>query len=357
MKIRHARISSAVTMTATGLLATTVAAAPAAHAAQSASAGLDTAAQTALSGTAAKLASSLGSRTAGSFIDQKTGKLVVTVTDAGAAQAVRAAGAQPKTVARSGSALKKVMAGLKHDAAIPGTAWAVDPASNKVVVTMDSTVTGAKLAKVRTAAAKQGAAVRTERVAGTFRPLTAGGEAIYTTGYRCSLGFNVRRGGEYYFLTAGHCTELGSSWSDSSGQTIGNTAGGSFPGNDYGLVKYTSTPSDTQGVVRDTGGYLDITGAGDASVGQTVTRSGSTTGVHSGQVTAVNATVNYPEGAVSGMIKTTVCSDHGDSGGSLYDGSTALGMTSGGSGDCSSGGTTFFQPVTEALGVYGVDIY
>jgi hypothetical protein len=30
---------------------------------------------------------------------------------------------------------------------------------------------------------------------------------------------------------------------------------------------------------------------------------------------------------------------------------------SGGSGNCTSGGTTFFQPVTEALSAYGVSVY
>ncbi|WP_241780208.1 trypsin-like serine protease, partial [Streptomyces wadayamensis] len=51
-----------------------------------------------------------------------------------------------------------------------------------------------------------------------------------------------------------------------------------------------------------------------------------------------------------------VCAEPGDSGGALFAGSTALGLTSGGSGNCSSGGTTFFQPVTEALSAYGVSI-
>ena len=32
-------------------------------------------------------------------------------------------------------------------------------------------------------------------------------------------------------------------------------------------------------------------------------------------------------------------------------------LTSGGSGNCSSGGVTYFQPVTEALSVYGVSVY
>ncbi|RZB13320.1 serine protease, partial [Streptomyces sp. F001] len=47
----------------------------------------------------------------------------------------------------------------------------------------------------------------------------------------------------------------------------------------------------------------------------------------------------------------------GDSGGALFDGTKAIGLTSGGSGNCSSGGTTFFQPVTEALSVYGVSVF
>jgi streptogrisin B len=57
------------------------------------------------------------------------------------------------------------------------------------------------------------------------------------------------------------------------------------------------------------------------------------------------------------MIQTNVCAEPGDSGGPLYDGTKAIGITSGGSGDCKTGGTTFFQPVTEALGAYGVSIY
>jgi streptogrisin B len=57
------------------------------------------------------------------------------------------------------------------------------------------------------------------------------------------------------------------------------------------------------------------------------------------------------------MIQTTVCAEPGDSGGPLYDGTKALGITSGGSGDCKSGGTTFYQPVPEAANAYGVTVY
>ena len=98
--------------------------------------------------------------------------------------------------------------------------------------------------------------------------------------------------------------------------------------------------------------------AANAFVGESVTRKGSTTGVHSGKITALNVTVRYSGGGkVGGLIQTTVCAEPGDSGGPLYDGSKALGLTSGGSGDCSRGGTTFFQPVTEPLQAFGAQVY
>ncbi|NED81997.1 trypsin-like serine protease, partial [Streptomyces sp. SID11233] len=135
----------------------------------------------------------------------------------------------------------------------------------------------------------------------------------------------------------------GTWWSNSShSTTLGTTAGSSFPGNDYGLVKYTNSSVAKDGTV----GSVDITSAANATVGMNVTRRGSTTGIHSGTVSALNATVNYgADGIVSGLIRTNVCAEPGDSGGPLYSGNKAIGLTSGGSGDCSSGGTTFFQPV------------
>ncbi len=239
---------------------------------------------------------------------------------------------------------------------VAGTAWQVDPATHTLVVTADSTVSTAQLAKIRQAAGSNAGALRIERTAGRIRKLISGGDAIYAPSWRCSLGFNVRRGSTYYFLTAGHCTEGKPPWYTNSAHStaIGPTTGSSFPGNDYGIVKYTNTSLAHPSTV----GGQRITRAGNPTVGQTVTRRGSTTGVHSGRVTALNATVNYGNGdIVSGLIRTTVCAEPGDSGGPLYAGSTALGLTSGGSGDCTSGGTTFFQPVTEALSAYGVSVY
>ncbi|SCG69005.1 S1 family peptidase [Micromonospora inositola] len=231
---------------------------------------------------------------------------------------------------------------------VEGIAWRVE--AGRVVVTADDTVSAAELATIRKGAGANSGAIRIDRAHGTFRPMLSAGNAIYGGGYRCSLGFNVVKSGVYYFLTAGHCGDVANTWyTDSAHKTlIGPTIGSSFPGNDYALVRYDNT------ALSHPGGYA----AANAFVGEAVKRTGSTTGTHSGTVTALNVTVRYTgSGTVRGMIQTTVCAEPGDSGGPLYDGTKALGITSGGSGDCRSGGTTFYQPVPEAAGAYGVTVY
>ncbi|MGW2204188.1 S1 family peptidase [Streptomyces sp. NPDC001774] len=240
---------------------------------------------------------------------------------------------------------------------VAGTAWHVDQATGTLVVTADSTVSKAEIAEIKRQAGANAGAIRIERTPGKFNKLISGGDAIYASSWRCSLGFNVRdSAGNYYFLTAGHCTDGAGTWYSNSGRTtvLGSTSGSSFPTNDYGIVRYTNSSVTKSGTV----GSVDITSAANATVGMSVTRRGSTTGTHSGSVTGLNATVNYGGGdIVYGMIRTNVCAEPGDSGGPLYSGSRAIGLTSGGSGNCSSGGTTFFQPVTEALNAYGVNVF
>jgi streptogrisin B len=235
---------------------------------------------------------------------------------------------------------------------VRGIAWYVNRASDRVVVTADSTVSAAEVAAIKESAGANAGAIRIKHVLGRFRPLLSGGAAIYGGQYRCSLGFNVVRGSTYYFLTAGHCGKVATTWYTNAGHTtlIGPTVNYSFPGNDYALVRYANTS------LSHPGGFV----VADAFVGESVKRTGSTTGTHSGKVTALNVSVRYGgrlHGVVSGLIQTNVCAEPGDSGGPLYDGTKALGLTSGGSGDCTSGGTTFFQPVREAANAYGVTVY
>jgi streptogrisin B len=233
---------------------------------------------------------------------------------------------------------------------VDGIAWYTDTAAGKVVVTADSTVSAVEVATVTRSAGASADAIVVKHTSGAFRLLLSGGDAIYGGRYRCSLGFNAVQGSTYYFLTAGHCGKVAKTWYTNSSHTtlIGPTIDYSFPGNDYALVRYDNTS------LSHPGGFT----AANALVGESVKRTGSTTGTHSGTVTALNVTVRYQGGGtVRGMIQTTVCAEPGDSGGPLYDGTRALGITSGGSGDCRSGGTTFYQPVPEAANAYGVAVY
>ena len=303
----------------------------------------------------------------------RTGALAIAASAlaTGALVAAPASQAVPPPAAagtHSSVELAGIVRALDKSARIPGTAWAVDATTNQVVVSLDQTVTGAKLAKLTAVLSRFGTAVRTERVAGTFTASTstAATSSLAAGGYlggdhlntRCAVGFNVRdSSGVYYFLTSGQCGNIYRTWYASDGITqVGTTVGSSFPGDDYALVRYASgiTPL---GAVRVGTGNQDITSAASAFVGETVKRSVDGV-VRGGTVTAVNVTVNYSQGTVYGLIKTSVCNETQTLlGAPLFDGTKALGLFSGGSGNCSTGGVTFYQPVTEPLSVYGVNVY
>ncbi|MEU8033405.1 S1 family peptidase [Streptomyces sp. NPDC049099] len=308
----------------------------------------------------ATLVARLGTaRTAGNWIGAD-GRPVVAVTDEAAAREVRRAGAAAKVVSHSMDELRSATAALRAAPRVAGTAWAVDYRTNRVVVRADSTVSAGDWSRMSHVAAGIGGFVRMERMKGTFTTRLNGAQPILSTGGRCSAGFNVTNGQSDFILTAGHCGPAGSTWfADNQGnQQLGRTVNSAFPGTDFSLVQYASGKAgDGADVVAIGGGNgVRITGVADAAVGQRVFRSGSTSGLHDGTVTALNATVNYPEGTVTGLIETNVCAEPGDSGGPLFSDGIALGVTSGGSGDCTTGGTTFFQPVTKAMTALNVKL-
>ncbi|MEU2491344.1 S1 family peptidase [Streptomyces sp. NPDC007883] len=299
------------------------------------------------------------SRTAGSWIGDD-GRPVVAVTDQGAAAEVRRAGANPKVVRHSMDDLRSATETLSDAPRVSGTAWAVNYRTNEVVVRADRTVSASDWSRLTELAEDIGGFVRMERNPGTFTTRLNGASPMFGGNSRCSAGFNVTDGQRSFILTAGHCGPVGTTWFGDRGRNdrLGSTVAGSFPGADFSLVRYDDgaapdpAGADIVAIGEDRG--VRITGAADPAVGQEVFRSGSTTGLRSGQVTALNATVNYPEGTVGGLIETTVCAESGDSGGPLFAQGIALGVTSGGTGDCDSGGTTYFQPVTSAMASLGV---
>ncbi|KUN86219.1 S1 family peptidase [Streptomyces griseoruber] len=315
---------------------------------------------------AAQLQELLGDAFAGSYYDSGQQQLVVNVVNVSGdknnvvVQAEKA-GAKVREVENSAAELEAAAKTLKTKATIAGTAWAVDPRTNQILVTADSTVTGAKWDQLESTVQSLGSGMATvKKSTGTFSTKVSGGDAIFGGGARCSLGFNVTaQDGSPAFLTAGHCGVAAEQWSDSEdGQPIATVDQATFPGDgDFALVKYDDPNTQAPSEVNVGQQTVAISQAADAVVGTQVFRMGSTTGLNDGTVLALDATVNYPEGTVTGLIQTDVCAEPGDSGGSLFtqDG-LAVGLTSGGSGDCTAGGETFFQPVTTALQATGATL-
>ncbi|MFD3752792.1 S1 family peptidase [Streptomyces cyaneofuscatus] len=299
-----------------------------------------------------------GSAYGGSWFDSATGKLTVAVTDAGKAGAVRAAGAQTRIVEHSAAQLDATMKRIDALSAPDGVAsWRVDPATSRVVVNVVDSAQGDNDVRAFVAKARKAGPVTVEPTAEapqTFAAGTVGGDPYYTGNVRCSIGFSVHGG----FVTAGHCGGTGQQVRGWDNSYIGNFQGSSFPGDDYAWVNVGSGWW-TVPVVLGWGTVPDqlVRGSNEAPIGASICRSGSTTRWHCGRVLAKNETVNYSQGAVHQMTKTSVCAQGGDSGGSFISGDQAQGVTSGGWGNCSSGGETWYQPINEILNRYGLRLH
>ena len=125
--------------------------------------------------------------------------------------------AAPASTSERVAALSRVIDAV--DPGVPGTAWSVNPATNQIVVEVDATVTGAAFGRVQAAVARANGKALVVRTSGQLTEFIGAGDAIYGGQYRCSLGFNVRKGTTYYFLTAGHCGNIGTTWYSNASHT------------------------------------------------------------------------------------------------------------------------------------------
>ncbi|GLW44921.1 serine protease [Streptomyces sp. NBRC 14336] len=302
--------------------------------------------------------SAAGRAYGGSWFEPSTGRLVVALTDRAKAGEIRALGADTRLVKHSAAALDRVTTRLNALLAPSGVAgWHVDPEANSVVVTVVRGERNASAVRAFVDRARSTGPVEvayTPEAPRTYAAGTVGGDPYYTGNVRCSIGFSVHGG----FVTAGHCAQAGAAVRGWDGSAMGTFQGSSFPGNDYAYVSIHSGWW-TVPVVLGWGTIPDrlVRGSAEAPVGTSICRSGSTTHWHCGTVLARNETVNYAQGAVHQMTKTSVCAEPGDSGGSFISGDQAQGVTSGGWGNCSTGGETWFQPVNEILSRYGLTLH
>jgi streptogrisin C len=290
---------------------------------------------------------------AGLWVSEDADEIFVATTDASDSTGLRAEGATPVLVAHDLATLEDAASALSAVTIDGYYGNYIDVVANTLVVEAADAATAADVIE----AAGIDPALATVD-AGAEAPQTyfvRGGDAYnIENSWRCSVGFSVRQGSTPGFVTAGHCGAAGDS------VTGGEAAPGTFrnsvfPSADRAWVAVGSGEA-LYDDVNMYSGTRDVANANVAAVGSSVCRSGSTTGWHCGTIQAFNQTVRYAEGAVYGMTRTSVCAEPGDSGGSFITGNSAQGMTSGGSGNCRTGGTTYFQPIGPALSAWGLTL-
>lgn len=239
----------------------------------------------------------------------------------------------------------------------PNTAWGIDPSTGRLTVTVGRGAPAAGVARLTALADRFGDAMWIEHTGGPLvrqdvlgpadpNGMLLGGDGMSDGKIVCSAGFDVLRDGRPYVLTAGHCTAGLPAW-----QGVGRSVVSEFPDSDFGLV--AADEAQTRGAVDLYDGTTQpIVEVGTARVGEHVCASGEATELTCGQVLAVDQTVDYGDGhVVHGLIRTDVHTDHGDSGGPLFDGSTGLGTVSGGDGDID-----YFQPLAPAMRAYDLEL-
>ncbi|MFD7463627.1 S1 family peptidase [Streptomyces tendae] len=312
----------------------------------------------------------------GAFFDA-SGRLTVNAADGAEAATIEKAGLDARVPARGQAVLDKVKAELDALAAkkVPSgvVAWSVDLAADKVTVKVNND-RGAAAKAFLDKAAEHGSAVRIVRGEEKLEAKAA----IYpgskmtlndSTGW-CSVGYGARdRSGNQYLVSAGHCivnTLRYDGTAFAKGYKTRYALGTRSV--DMGIATVNSGHSITTSVgTWGNSNPVAVRGSSRASSGAALCKSGATTGWTCGTVGSYNNTVTYvdrnggPDTVVSGLASSSVCVEGGDSGGAYISGNQAQGMTSGGpTGQQCSGvnsrGSSYFQPLDDALSYYGLTL-
>lgn len=297
----------------------------------------------------------LGPRFAGVWLSKDGKRVVAGVASAADVAAVRAAGAEPAVVRYTESQLdgaRRLLDRQATEAPEHVHGWYADPRQGGVVVL----VTAGQRSVAEAFAAAAGvdiAVLRVEDVDTPPRPMydLRGGDPYYSVKGTCSAGFAVDGG----FVTAGHCAPAKGNvlFAGPNYFPLGVFGGATFPGQDGGWVKSYFAWS----MLPEVAGLGSVAGSQEAAVGSSVCRSGTSSGVRCGVITAKNVTMPYDEGPVFGLTRTTACAKKGDSGGPFLSGNQAQGVLSGGDDKCEPGtGDSTFQPVNPILAEYHLSL-
>ncbi|CAM5410227.1 S1 family peptidase OS=Streptomyces alboniger OX=132473 GN=CP975_24985 PE=3 SV=1 [Streptomyces alboniger] len=305
------------------------------------------------------------------------GELTVNADTAAEAEKIEKAGLKARVPARGQAELDRIKAKLDTLATerVPAgvSSWRVDLASDTVTVEVNSG-RGAAAKAFLAEAAKHGEAVKVVKGQEKLTPQAViyPGSRMTFNGYLCSVGYGARdRSGKQFLVTAGHCVEDLPVLSYNNVRFAKATHTRFAVGTrsvDMGLAAVDAGNSIATSVgTWGNGSAVAVQGSRRAASGAALCKSGQTTGWTCGKVNSYNVSVTYtdqnggPDTVVSGLGSSTVCTEGGDSGGAYISGNQAQGMTSGGpiGQQCSgvnSGGSSYFQPLDDALSYYGLTL-
>lgn len=329
------------------------------------------------------LRQALGGTYAGAWFDPADLKFVVATTDKEKADLIQINGARSVLVKRNMQQLNGIVQQLDQAAVWLSEEqklfiweWGVDVKTNSVVVTIQADNPQA-LAAARAFIKKSGAdasAIRIDQSAQEppklFYDVRGGDQYTNTTDQPiCSIGFSVNGG----YITAGHCSggTMGDAVNGYNGVPQGAFAGSVYPGEDRAWVSVNGswTPEPCVGPASNSdrncndSPNVKVFGSQETAIGNTVCRYGRTTnGPHCGVIQAKNQTVNFQklEGGccdtVSNLTKTDACAEPGDSGGPFVWNNQGQGTLTGGTGDCTTSGTTYFYPINRSLNGFSLTL-
>ncbi|RJQ76019.1 hypothetical protein D5S17_19260 [Pseudonocardiaceae bacterium YIM PH 21723] len=324
-----------------------------------------------------RAADSLTVETAGKWIDQRTGKLTVAVTDQAAADQARAQGVEAKLVSRGQSELDRLNSKVRSivGSGVPGIfGWGTDVEQNIIKVNVNTAASTADTEAALGKITALGSGVQV--VKGDSQPRQQSGDLHTGDPWwpggesNCSVGFVATdSSGAKQMLTAGHCTnDVNQPAYGEQGQknklgtsNVGGTHSVNAKEGDMGVVAVTESGWTLNPKVNTWGGPdITVSGSVEAIVGDAVCHSGNTSKWKCGTVKYTHKAVSYGSLVIEDMTWTDACSLGGDSGGGWLVGSKATGLHDGGPSQCVTNpkddDMSIFQPVNEALTKWGLTL-
>ncbi|RJL34508.1 S1 family peptidase [Bailinhaonella thermotolerans] len=181
-----------------------------------------------------------------------------------------------------------------------------------------------------------------------------GGDTYYIgSSARCVVGFAVSGG----YVTASPCGRAGDATSGYNRVAQGVFRASSWPGDGGAHVAVNSSWVPRGVVNRHDGSLAAVRGAAPAPVGASACKSGSTTGWHCGTIQSRGAVVTFPDGTtLRNLIRTTICAEPGELGAPLVSGGQAQGVLIHWTGNCATGGVSYYIPIGSILSRYGLTL-